>query len=61
MLVDQIINKVRNTQQFKHTIKVDVESPSYARMEVFRYKKKIESTSLAASELIDDGLDANDV
>ena len=61
MLVDNVINTVKKTQQTKHSIEVEVTSHSYSRVEAFRDMKKIKSIPLAAEELIDDGLDVHKI
>ena len=46
-----------------HTVTTEVASDSYARIEVFQKKdpKKYSTVALAASELIDEGLDSNNI
>jgi ParB family transcriptional regulator, chromosome partitioning protein len=59
----QIIVEVKGKKETTHTITTEVASDSYARIEVFQQKdpKKYSSVSLAASELIDEGLDKNNI
>ena len=59
--IGTIIGQVQNRKEELHDIKTEVASDAYARMLTFQEKRKLKSISLAASELIDDGLDANEM
>jgi len=59
--VVEIIHKVRDKKEKLIKIVTEVASDTYARVEVFKNKEKKKSVSLAASELIEDGLDKNKI
>jgi ParB/RepB/Spo0J family partition protein len=59
----KIIKEVGGKKETTHTITTEVASDSYARIEVFQQKdpKKYSSVGIAASELIDEGLDSQNI
>jgi hypothetical protein len=59
--IGTIIGQVQSRKEELHDIKTEVASDAYARMLTFQEKRKLKSIALAASELIDDGLDANEM
>ena len=59
--IGTIIDQAKTRKETTREIKTEVESDAYARVLTFQEKKKLKSISLAASELIDDGLDANEM
>ena len=59
--IEKIINIVRDKKETLREITTEIASDSYARLEVFQNQKKIKSASIAAGELIEDGLDYNKI
>jgi len=59
--IEEIISKVKDKKEKMQKIETEVVSDTYARVEVYKNNKKIKSISLAASELIEEGLDSNEI
>lgn len=59
--IEEIIEKVKKRKETRVKIETEIASESYARVEVFKDKRKLKSIGLAAEELIDDGLDHNEI
>lgn len=58
--VDAIVD-VKENQEETQEITTEITSKTYGRVESYRQKRDIKSIPIAASELIEEGLDANDV
>lgn len=59
--IEDIITKVKDRKEKTTEIKIEIASDTYARVELFKDKLKLKSVNLAAEELIDDGLDYNEI
>lgn len=59
--IEEIITKVKDRKEKTTEIKIEIASDTYARVETFKDKLKLKSVSLAAEELIDDGLEYNEI
>jgi ParB/RepB/Spo0J family partition protein len=57
----EIITEVKKTKRKTRPITIEVESDTYGRIDTYREKKEIDSVPLAAVELVEDGLKANDL
>lgn len=56
----EIIEDVKTVKRTKHSITIDVESDTYDRIGVFKERENIDTVD-AISQILEDGLDANDV
>ena len=54
-----VIKEIKNKQESNRSITTEVASSTYVRIEKYRGKRELNSTALAASELIEEGLEKN--
>ena len=59
--ITSVITEVKTGKPRMMEIKTEVTATAYSRIEVYKNKEDIKSIPLAASELIDDGLDKNEI
>ena len=59
--IPRVITEVKTRKPRMMEIKTEVAAATYSRMEVYRDREGIRSIPLAASELVDDGLDRNGI